>query len=210
MVVLAEAFFIGLVLLILPLRSLSGGSKRVSIWTVLYFLFTGAGFMFVELSFIQNYTLLFGDPVVAFTIVLGGMLIFSGLGGAVSSGWSKKRLKYALASLVLLIGVMAILKAPIINALLSCRGVLQGTLAVIVLFPISFLIGVPFPVGLRLLMKRKDYLAYAWAANGAASVVASILALPLAMAFSISSVLWAAALTYSFVFMSLRFTKVQL
>ena len=37
--------------------------------------------MFVELYFIKQFVLLYGDPVVSFTVVLSGMLVFSGVGG---------------------------------------------------------------------------------------------------------------------------------
>jgi hypothetical protein len=39
----------------------------------------GAGFMFSELFFIKRFILIFGDPVISFTVVLTAILVFAGL-----------------------------------------------------------------------------------------------------------------------------------
>jgi hypothetical protein len=65
------------------------------------------------------------------------------------------------------------------------------------LAPIALLLGVPFPVGLRLLTRSAGMRAYGWAANGVTSVLASILAVPLAMTLGITVLLLLAAVCYA-------------
>jgi hypothetical protein len=65
------------------------------------------------------------------------------------------------------------------------------------LAPIALLMGVPFPVGLRLLTSSPRLRAYGWGANGVASVLASILAIPLTMIWGISRLLLLASFCYA-------------
>ncbi len=204
--VLLEALLVGLALLILPPLLLpkkapvrDSGSGHGNLKILLYFLLSGAGFMFAEMGFIQEYTLLFENHVVAFVVVLTVVLIFSGLGGAVSWRWNGKALAGALAALTLCLGIIFIFIRPVMNFLLGLSGIRQVLLALLLLFPVSFLIGVPFPAGLRLFLKGPEIRAYGWAVNGVASVLASVLAVPLAMFRGISFVFMAAGLSYFFV-----------
>jgi hypothetical protein len=64
------------------------------------------------------------------------------------------------------------------------------------LSPAGFLMGVPLPTGLRRLGGGGEGRAYAWAANGIAGVLASVLALPLAMAAGIRWVYLAGSAAY--------------
>ena len=175
-----------------PWRTTRG---RSNLRAVLYFLSAGAGFMFVEMAFLQGYTFVFGDPVVAFTVVLAVLLVMSGVGGAVSAGWKLHSLPPLLALLAACLLVLMLLFAPLQRLLLSLPA--GGFVAAALLAAIALMMGVPFPVALRLLASSARHRAFGWAANGVASVVASILAVPLAMSWGISRLLLLAALCYA-------------
>jgi hypothetical protein len=67
-------------------------------------------------------------------------------------------------------------------ALLSVMGVLMGT---------------AFPLGMRLAMaSRRDLTAWLWGINGATSVLASVLAVVIAMAVGISAAFWTGVAAY--------------
>jgi hypothetical protein len=202
--VLAIALLLGVLFLLLP-RLLSGSPaarrKRRAAGTsnlpaLLYFLATGAGFMFLEMGFLQHYTFLFGNPVLAFAVVLATLLVVSGVGGAVSAGWNLRSLHYALVLLIACLGLLFFIARPLGYVLLGRTPGIQAVGAVVLLAPAAFLAGIPFPTGLRLLADDPGSRAFGWAANGIASVVASILALPLAMTWGISRLLPAAAFCY--------------
>ena len=211
LVVLGIAVMLGVLLLFLP-RLLPGDPARNSEEeatgirpgaAIGYFLAAGAGFMFVEMAFLQGYTFVFGNPVIAFTVVLSELLVVSGIGGALSARWNARFLPPLLAVLVVCVVALFPLYGRLEELLLQASGPGQALGSFLLLGPIALLVGVPFPVGLRLLVRSPRLRAYGWAANGIASVVASILALPLAMTWGISRLLLLAAACYALVLVAL-------
>lgn len=170
---------------------------------LVYFGLLGFAFLFVEIPLLQRFILYLGHPAYAVTTVLFALLFFSGLG---SQSSSRVPLSLALALLVVLI-----LPAPVaLSRLFACTlGLpLAARLGVtaLILSPLGFLMGIPFPGGLRMLAQpenssqaeepRSD-ISWIWAVNGAASVISSILAALLALTFGFNNVLWAGALCYA-------------
>jgi hypothetical protein len=149
------------------------------------------------MAFLQSYTFVFGNPVIAFTVVLAELLVVSGIGGAVSARWTRRLLP---GVLIVLVASSVALFAAFFRA---SRLLLQAPLwaqvlgSFVLMAPIAFLMGVPFPVGLRLLISSPRFRAYGWAANGVASVVASILAIPLTMIWGMRSLLLLGGLFYA-------------
>lgn len=203
LVVLGIAVMLGVLLLFLP-RLLSGEATGIRPAAAIgYFLAAGAGFMFVEMAFIQSYTFVFGNPVIAFTVVLAELLVLSGIGGALSARWNSTVLPPLLVVLVVCGVVLFSLYGRLEELLLQASGPVQALGSFLLLVPIALMLGVPFPVGLRLLAPSPRFRAFGWAANGIASVVASILALPLAMTWGISRLLLLAAVCYALMLVAL-------
>jgi hypothetical protein len=192
--VLAIVLVLGALLLLLP--RLAGRGPGLRGGGMLYFLAAGAGYMFVEMAFLQLYTLAFGHPVVALAAVLAGLLVFSGLGSAAAARWQRRPLRLVLLFLVPALAALAAAGGPAARALAALPSAARLACATLLLLPAGLLMGVPFPVGLRLLAGDPGSRAYAWGANGVASVVASVVALPLAMAWGISRLFLLAALCY--------------
>ncbi len=63
--------------------------------------------------------------------------------------------------------------------------------------------GIPFPLGLRLLneLKREDYIPWAWGINGMASVAGSVMAIVIAMSFGFAEALLLGAGFYFLLFL---------
>jgi hypothetical protein len=201
-VVLGIAGLLGLLLLLLPRlfsrrqEQMEEGSRIRRAAAVLYFLAAGAGFMFVEMAFLQGYTFVFGNPVIAFTVVLAELLVLSGIGGAVSARWTRRILPPILGGLGICGIVLFVFFARVEQLLLQASTAAQVFGSFGLLAPIALLMGVPFPVGLRLLIPSPRFRAFGWGANGVASVVASILAIPLSMTWGIKGLLLLAAFCY--------------
>ena len=195
-VVFIEALAVTGFLLFLPLFFVRRNDKKPSIFQVLYFFGVGAGFMFVELFFIKKYILLFGDPIISFTVVVTGVLIFSSFGGA----WSQKKeidiLKTALFCLAGILLLAFFVLNLLIDQLLRLPDIWRYTGALLVLLPIGFLMGLPFPLGMRDMLNSPTQRAYAWSVNGCASVLTSIVSAQLALVFGISSILGCAIAAY--------------
>jgi hypothetical protein len=62
--------------------------------------------------------------------------------------------------------------------------------------PLAFFLGMPFPIGLAALGRNSAATAWAWAVNGAASVIAAVAAQLAAVHFGFSAVVSVAAGLY--------------
>jgi predicted O-methyltransferase YrrM len=199
----AMAVSVGLILLSLAPgrrkeRALRGLRGRV----LSYFGLLGLGFLFVEIPLIQRFILFLGQPVYAFAAVATSLLLFSGLGSLVAPRLPARRTLPVLAAGILLYPVgLPPLFQVLLGAPLAVR--LLGT--ALSLAPLGFLMGIPFPSGLAWLRQQAPGLvSWAWAVNGCASVLASILAAMLALSVGFSWVLAAAAVAYTGAWLALR------
>jgi hypothetical protein len=169
---------------------------------LLYFGLLGLGFLFVEIPLIQRFILFLGQPIYAFTAVAAAVLLSSGLGSLAARRLAPQRTLPLLVIAILIypLGLpllfQALLGAPLAARLMvTCLG----------LAPLGFLMGTPFPGGLAWLQDRAPGLVpWAWAVNGCASVLASVLAAIIALSAGFSWVLAAAALAYAGAWFILR------
>ena len=195
-VVLIEALAISLFLLALPLLLIRKRGNKPSGTQITYFLSIGAGFMFVELYFIKEFILLFGDPVISFTVVLSGMLIFSSIGGFYSQRVRRRGLIKALVTLIAILIFIFLGFETIIQYILSTSTLMQYILAFLMLAPAGILLGLPFSLGMRYLLNSPVERAYAWTANGCTSVITSIISAQIALSLGISTIMAGAVLVY--------------
>lgn len=145
-----------------------------------YFAAIGLAYLAAEIAAIQQLALLLGHPVYAVTAVLTVMLICSGAG----SVWSDRRGEGAALTFVLAawLGVYAGGLLGLAHALQPQPVAVRVAAAVAVLVPPAFLMGTPFPIGLRALAGGDPTrVAWAWAMNGFASVVAAPLSALIAL-----------------------------
>lgn len=163
-----------------------------------YFLAIGFAYLAAEVAAIQQFNLLLGHPVYAVAAVLVAFLVCSGLGSAWSdgrphgSGW--------IVGLVLagMLAVCAALLLGLVHLMVSAPLVVRAIVALLVLAPLAFVMGLPFPLGLRSLARdRGRDVAWAWAANGFASVVATPLAALVALEAGSDSLFLFAAAAYA-------------
>jgi hypothetical protein len=195
-VVLLEAMVISLLLLGAPIAGVQKG-RRPAFSACIFFFGVGAGFMFIELYFIKLYTALTGDPVVSFPLVLSGLLVFSSTGGFWSQGLKKKSLRPILFIMAGVLGVSIFAYPFIIRYLSGLNGTIRFASAFLLLLPIGFLMGIPFPMGMRYLFDSPPQRAFGWAVNGCASVLAAIAAAQIALSFGISQILFCGLVSYT-------------
>jgi hypothetical protein len=194
--VLAEALVVAALLLALPAVAARRRAAATALPKALYFAGIGAGFMFAELFFVYAGTFFLGEPVVSLALVVSATLAASGLGGLWAQRLGARALQPALAAAtagVVLSAAFLYLWAPWILALPESWRHLTLCLAVGV--P-GFALGLPFPLGMRLLLERPREKTFAWAVNGCASVLASILSAQLAISAGFGAIVIAAAIGY--------------
>lgn len=178
-----------------------GGSSTFDVFYVLYFLALGIGFMLVEIPLAQKLILPLGYPTLALTVILFSVLLGGGAGAWFSQRFEGERLRrYAMQSaagvaLVSIAGVLAL--QSVSAALLPLPIVLRCIIAALLLLPLGFLLGAPFPSGLRLFAKGREHkIPLIWGLNGVASVVGSLLAAMGAKNFGFSVMLGVGAVIY--------------
>ena len=195
-VVFLEAIAVALVLLLMP-RMLASRNSHAPLWMeTLYFLSVGAGFMLVEIYFIKQFVLLFGNPVISLTVVLSGMLVFSGFGGYFSRNMDRHKLKFGLAALLLTLIVLFLSLNSLTQWSLYLPDYIRYLFAFLLLLPPGILMGLPFPNGMRLLLNSPYGRANAWAVNGCASVLSTIIAVQIALGMGLPAILACAVLAY--------------
>ena len=197
-IVFIQALFLSIVFMFIPIyrfRKLGRVPWRV----LLYFLSLGIGFMFIEIAMIQKFILFLGHPTYAVSIVLFSVLMFSGAGSLFSEGLEVKRQSFAAAILALgILVLLYLLTLPyIFRIFLGEELLFRSILSPVILAPLAFLMGMPFPLGVRLTEAlNRDLIPWAWAVNGCASVLSSIMAVMIALSFGFSFVLVLSGLVY--------------
>jgi len=200
-VVFLEALVISIFLLVLPLVAFAPKKKKPLKSNIFFFLSVGAGFIFLELFFIKKYILLFGNPTVSFAVVVSELLVFSGIGGFFSQRIDPNHFKRILISLIFVLLVILVSLDSIIYYILGFSSFPRFFLASLLLFPAGFLVGLPFSLGMRYLLKSPVERAYAWSANGCTSVLGSILSAQIAISSGISTILLCSVLSYILAFL---------
>jgi hypothetical protein len=158
-------------------------------WILLYFGLIGIGFMFVEIPLIGQWTLIFSTPIAAFTAVVGVLLLSSGLGSmAAKETWRYQTLLYPF--LIFLGGGFVIGFTFMKETVLSWPLWIRCLVAFMGLSPLGFCMGLFFPKGISYVKRSSPVLVpWAWAINGSASVIASVLTAILALQKGYSLVL---------------------
>ncbi|MGQ9600078.1 MAG: hypothetical protein ACUVWZ_11760 [Anaerolineae bacterium] len=201
---LAVALVTSVILIVLPLvvRHRFSKEKELRGRVLIFFGLLGLGFLFVEIPMIQRFILFLGQPVYAFTAIVAAILFFSGLGSLSVSRLSFRRTMPWLVIILLLYPFgLPVLFQALLGTPLPIRLLATG----LSLAPLGFLMGLPFPGGLSWLRERAPGLIpWAWAINGCASVLSSILAAIIALSAGFSWVLVAAALAYAGAWLVLR------
>jgi predicted membrane-bound spermidine synthase len=168
--------------------------KQKGILTFLtYFLCLGAGYILIQMALIQKFMLLLGQPTRALTVIVFSMLVASGLGSWASRrvvGDADRRLMKVLAGVAALIAALALLSPPLVRTAATWPMVARMVLTVVMIAPVAFFMGMPFPSGLRRLEQRHaPSLRWAWSLNAAASVLGSVGSVVLAIYLGLSATL---------------------
>jgi len=191
---LMQAAIFSLLLILLTLFFIKPGEevKRQKKRVFVYFLALGFAFLFVEMAFIQKFILFLSHPLYAVAVVLCAFLIFAGLGSRYSSRLRGHISVYiGIATFALL---YLVLLPPLLQWLTPLPDFAKVLISLILIAPLAFWMGMPFPLGLSRI--APDLIPWAWAINGCASVVSAVLATVLAIHFGFTVVILLAVCLY--------------
>lgn len=204
---LVQAIIASVVLIAIPLwlwKKKLATSTKIDKRGLSYFFCLGLAFLFVEIAFIQRFVLILHHPIFAIATVLCTFLISAGLGSYFSNRLANQQLtKLSIfwpVAVLSLLCLSYILGFEWISYLLLQQGdVSRYVLSVLLIAPLGFCMGMPFPLGLMQLSRTLPALIpWAWGINGCASVISAILAVIIAMEFGFSGLITVAVLLYCF------------
>lgn len=143
---------------------------------LVYFAAIGAGYMLIEISMLLKLQLFLGKPVYTLGIALFAFLLASGLGSALSQRFDLDRaLRTAALAVFGIVAYGAAFDAfwpAVQHVAIAFDSVVRAAVAVAVVFPLAFLMGMFFPLGIRLATPRhRAMIPWFWAINGCLSIV---------------------------------------
>jgi hypothetical protein len=166
-----------------------------------YFAAIGMGFMLIEVSMLQRLIVFLGHPVYSLTVILFVLLLSGGLGSYLSGRIADDRLRRrGLQVLGVLAGVLVVaglLVQPLVTSFAAAETPVRIAACAALLALMGLFLGMAFPLGMRLATGSRPQLApWLWGVNGATSVLASVLAVVIAMLAGISTSFWTGVASY--------------
>jgi hypothetical protein len=190
------AFLIGPLLL-------RDAARREPLAPLLYFVAIGLGYILVEIAVIQRFVLFLGHPTYALTVVVFLMLLSSGLGSVASRRCLRKitNTRFILMAITAVIVLYCFALQGVLNSWVGWTFPNKLLVSAALLLPIGFLMGMPFPTGLRAIAECKAQqggtaIEWAWALNAASGVLGSVLAITISLQFGFNATLAGAGGAY--------------
>jgi hypothetical protein len=213
LLILLQSVVLAAILILLPLfRYSRQGLQFDNRWRYLsYFAFLGLGFIMIEISFIQRFTLYLGQPVYTLAVIIAGLLLFTGIGsylsGKLDMGSSTLRKKYLPLLLITLIAT-SLLTPILFKYTIQWNLMARIIMTILLLCPLGIFLGMPFPTGIRAVSgESNSFIPWAWGVNGFFTVIGSVSAVILGMMFGLKIVILLAGLCYLAAMILLPVTK---
>lgn len=160
---------------------------------LLYFSCLGAGFIIIELVFVQLFKKLIGYPTHTYTTVIFALLISAGFGSLLSKplrlGETGRWI--GMFTTLIVLGIVFVFSYHhLFHLFLAYPLPFRILAAVAMLFPLGFLMGMPFPMGVhRLGQIEEKAIPWAWGMNGFFTVFGGFLAIVLSILLGFQVVL---------------------
>jgi predicted membrane-bound spermidine synthase len=187
LVLLVQSTLVAGLCIIFPLLLLARrGLQIAGGWSWLaYFAALGLGFIMVEIALLQRFLLFLGQPIYTYAVVLAGLLISTGVGSGAAGRWGadpRRVLGRVLVAAPVVVLLITVVTPVVFHACLGFGIPWRIAIALVLVAPLGFVLGMPFPLGLRLAMQQSSALgSWAWGVNGFFTVIGTILALMLGM-----------------------------
>ena len=169
--------------------------------TIIYFACLGAGYIMVEVGLISEFILALSNATVSASILITGMLVFSGLGSFVSERFLD-RARDVMPKVFVAIGAILIIYGLVLDRVLDFIGTFpypaRLLLCFALVFPPAFLMGFPMPTAMTTLgrLGKQHMFLWAWGINGCFSVIGAALVPIIATSFGLTAVLLVAGIAY--------------
>ncbi|HEX7669883.1 MAG TPA: hypothetical protein VF395_09880 [Polyangiaceae bacterium] len=184
-----------------PLQPEKRRVPAVLVAAFFYFCLIGIGFMMIEIALLERLSLVLGHPLYALTVVLAALVASAGLGSLFSDAlpFSRAPYCYVFPPLIVCVVVAFALKWPVLAPeIITYATPVRLAWAAAVTAAVGFPLGIAFPAGLSLVKRAySDETPWLWGLNGAGSVVASSLAIIIALTHGLTVLTLVGAACYA-------------
>ncbi len=197
-----QGLILSLILIVLPVTKKRGEVMSRDFIILYPFLAIGLSFIFLEISLIKRFILFLGQPAISVSAVITSLLVSAGAGSLISGKIDKISPKRLLVLSLLFVSVVILIYKfalqPLLTSLISLPLPIKYAASAIIIAPLGFAMGFPFPSAIRFLdsEKKGGLIPWAWCINGTASVVGSPLSVILALSFGFMWVMTISAALY--------------
>jgi hypothetical protein len=143
-----------------------------------YFSCLGAGFITLELVFIQKFMHLIGSPLYTYSTVIFTLLLAAGIGSAASERLgigSRRRWAFPFVAIIVIGLALIAVYPPLAKLALAFSLPGRAAAAALMIFPLGFFLGMPFPLGiLAITHQPRGAIAWAWGMNGLFTVIGGL------------------------------------
>jgi hypothetical protein len=184
-----------------------GHFDKIPFRSAVLFSMLGIGFMLIEISLIQRFAFFLGYPVLSLAVLLSALLGGAGMGSLWSGQFAPGKINRVIAMTSLSIVVMIVgytFLLPItFDQLLGFDLTIRLLATIFILIPLGFLMGVPFPLGIRWLKERRleNHIPWMWGMNGVSSVLGSAMTILIAISLGFTGALCVSACCYFIIFL---------
>jgi hypothetical protein len=192
---------LAVLLIAAPLLWIRGRPRGRALPTALvYFAGVGLAYLLIEVWLIHRFGMFLGHQSYSLSVVLATLLVATGAGAVVGERWLPDPGRRALAGVTCVLVLLAFdrMALPVLlEALWSGSLAVRAAFAVAFVAPIGFAMGFPFPAGLRWVGARyASAIPWCCGINFFASVLASAIAIPLALVWGYSTIFAIGAACY--------------
>lgn len=202
--VFALVFTMGPMLLAKTGRAKWDGKKSFMV----YFCCLGLGFIVFELVFIQIFMKLIGFPLYTYTTVLFTFLFGAGVGSLASEKlrlMEKSKIWVPFVGILLAAIFVILCKLYVFDSLLEARTILRILSSVVIIFPLAFFLGMPFPMGVMAIENKPEgTIAWAWALNGLFTVTGGVFCAIFSVYFGFTATMIVAIAAYGLAYLAFK------
>ncbi len=174
------SFLFALVFILLPLKFSKVGREEgaTALPLLAYFSCLGAGFITLELVFIQKFMHLIGSPLYTYSTVIFTLLLSAGIGSAASEGLGigrERRWAFPFVAIIVIGLALIAIYPPLAKLALALPLPGRAAVAAVMIFPLGFFLGMPFPLGILAIANQpRGAIAWAWGMNGLFTVIGGL------------------------------------
>jgi len=145
----------------------------------IYLIVLGFAYLLVEIVLMQKFQIFLNSPIYSIAIVLGTMLVASGLGSKFAERLQVKSIIFSFVALLVTLGILSAALGYALESLIFLPFGLRIIIAILIIGAVAFLMGIPFPWGISRIRASSGDAAGAlgFGLNGAAGAIATPIAL---------------------------------